>query len=153
MPVEYPKMKHYLLRTRISELLGAAHGKLGVSGTSMPFRPAPEYEFRVADVGWLSPERAKRACIDDDVFGSPEFVVDVLYPSKTHDEAVEKRDLCFSSGCEEFWIIDGALSFIEVAFADGRLKICRTSERIAIAGVQFEASAILDRNALVGGPK
>jgi len=119
----------------------------------MPFRPKPEYELRVADVCWLSPARAKQALVDDDVFGSPEFVVEVLYPSKTHEEACEKRDLCFASGCDEFWIIDGDLSFIEVAFATGTFSVRTNDELVEIGGALHETGSILDTHTLLGGPR
>ena len=117
--VARPKLKHWILRTSITDVFQAAFGKQGKAGCEFPFRPQSEYQFRVADVAWVSRERLKRT-FKGDMLGAPEIVVEVLSPSNTASEMLDKKHLCFAAGCQEFWIVDPKLRFIEVERNGGR---------------------------------
>ena len=72
----------------------------------MPFAPLPEYELRVADVAYLSPERFAQADPEDYIRGAPDLVIEVLSPSNTAAEIYEKEKLCLENGSREFWVVD-----------------------------------------------
>jgi len=134
---------HFDERTRIQrrdEL-----GLLGDASYEFAFRPFPEHELRVADVAWTTSERYEKIDDDDNLQGAPEIVVEVLSPSNTVSEMVEKRELCFSAGCREFWIIDPKKRFIEVTSVGGGPHVYRASDRIAIGSSMYSVDEILGR--------
>ena len=52
-----PKLKHYAIQYRLRRALEVAAGDLGMVEIEMGFRPTAEYEYRVADVAFLSAAR------------------------------------------------------------------------------------------------
>ena len=137
-----PKLKQWILQTGLAERFKEAFGKRGRAGIEFPFRPHPEHELRVADVAWVSRERMNRT-LDGDVLGAPEFIVEVLSPSNTSSEMLDKKHLCFQAGCDEFWIVDPRRAFIEVESRGGVLKVYRGSDRVPVGGVSFSVDEIL----------
>ena len=68
----------------------------------VPFRLLPEYELRTADVAVVSVVRLNQADPEDNLPGAPELVIEVLSPSNTAAEIIEKQGLCLENGCLEF---------------------------------------------------
>jgi Uma2 family endonuclease len=101
-----PKMKHAKLQSRLGRLLRPRAEHLGVVESEVAFRALPEYELRGADVAFVSQARWDATADDDNLPGSPELVIEVLSPSNTKPEMIEKATLCLATGAQEFWIVD-----------------------------------------------
>ena len=61
---------------------------------------------RVADVGWMSRERwtPERRAVALET--APEICVEILSPSNTREEMLEKMTLYYAKGAEEVWLCD-----------------------------------------------
>jgi len=104
--VAAPKWGHSEIQDRVTVLLKGIFGSRGTVMMEMPFQPAAEYEVWVADVAFVSRERAERTAKDEYLQGAPDLVVEVLSPSNTVDEINDKMAICLENGCSSFWVID-----------------------------------------------
>jgi len=52
-------------------------------------------------------------------------------------EMVQKRQICFAAGCEEFWIVDPDGRFVEVFRASGTVAVYNAGGRIPFGGVML----------------
>jgi Uma2 family endonuclease len=129
--VARPKLKYIRVQRRLRRFFDAALGQFGVVENELPFRALPEYELHVADVAYVTRERWERAG-DDDLFGAPDLVIEVLSPSNTAREIKEKADLCLANGCRQFWVVDSRLRQIAVSTPDGLTRIYRSGESILL---------------------
>lgn len=50
---------------------------------------------------------------------APELVIEVLSPSNTVEEILEKEGLCLENGCREFWVLDAKRRQVRVSTPDG----------------------------------
>jgi Uma2 family endonuclease len=114
----FPKMKHSRAQWQLRRLLERAAGQAGIVEKEVGFRPVPEHEYRIADVAFISKGRWDTA--EDYLFGAPEIVIEVLSPSNTATEMLDKEKLCLENGCQEFWIVDPTLQLVKVSTPDGR---------------------------------
>jgi Uma2 family endonuclease len=130
--VARPKWEHELIQRRLFRLLDRALDATGVVMTEFAFRALPEYELRVADVGYVVRERAVSVNADDNLHGAPDLVIEVLSPSNTAREIQEKADLCLANGCLQFWVVDSRLRQIAVSTPDGLTRIYRSGESIPL---------------------
>lgn len=115
-----PKLIHYDLQRRLRRLLDAAADSRWEVDIEMAFRPEREGEFRIADVAMISEERYRRDRGAGYIQGAPELVIEVLSPSNTMVEMLDKRDICLQNGAREFWLADPARRSVEVSTPDGR---------------------------------
>ena len=74
------KRGHQRIQRRILALLTGLAGKEGVVETEMAFRPAPEHEVWMADVGYIKLDRDQATADDEYLTDSPNLVVEVLSP-------------------------------------------------------------------------
>ena len=51
--------------------------------------------------------------------GAPDLVIEVLSPSNTAAEMLDKRNLCLETGSREFWVVDVDHRQVEVSIPDG----------------------------------
>jgi Uma2 family endonuclease len=105
----------------------------GKVAAEVPFRALPEYELRAADVAFVSRERWDAADDDDNLYGSPELVIEILSPSNTKAEMREKAALFLSTGAEEFWIVDPNRKNVTVMSRQGGTLIYEQGTRIPLA--------------------
>lgn len=128
--VTRPKLDHVIAQKRILDLLDTL--KAGIAFTKLGFRPLPEHELRVADVAWIA--NARWVTIDprDHFRGVPDLVIEILSPSKTAAEMVEKEQICLENGCSEFWIVDLARRWVKVSRLDGRTAIYKSGQNIPL---------------------
>jgi Uma2 family endonuclease len=130
--LSFPKIGHKKLQEHLVDLLRPrAEGK-GVVFSEVPFRAVPEYDIRGADVAFVSRERWIAVGDDDDLYGSPELVIEVLSPSNTRAEMREKAGLCLSAGAEEFWVVHPKRRTVTVMHRDGRTLLYAMGQRIPL---------------------
>jgi Uma2 family endonuclease len=72
------KYKHYSIQRRLRRLLEKFAPADAMIDIEFAFQPK-EYEFRIADVAYVSPEREK--AIEGYLNGAPDLVIEVLSPS------------------------------------------------------------------------
>jgi Uma2 family endonuclease len=136
--VSRPMLKHIRVQRRLRRFFDAALGQFGIVENELPFRALPEYELRVADVAYVTRERWDKAD-DDDLFGAPDLVIEVLSPSNTAREIKEKADLCLANGCRQFWAVDSRLRQIAVSTPDGLTRIFGAGESIPLVFAENQA--------------
>jgi Uma2 family endonuclease len=124
--VELPPVKrlHTKLQKRLVSLLEATlnPAEHGVD-KEFPFRPAPEYEVWVADVALFSLALWEQTADDDYFRGVPAIVIEVLSPSNSASEMLEREELCLRHGGQEFWLVDPARESVKVIRADGQSSV------------------------------
>jgi len=118
-----PKRGHQRIQDRIMMLLKRLVGDTGVVQMEMAFRPTPEHEVWQADVACVSVERDTATGDDEYLMGSPELVVEVLSPSNTMDEILERQDICLANGCVSFWTVDPKRQIVMVTTPDRRTVV------------------------------
>jgi Uma2 family endonuclease len=101
-----PKKGHQRIQNRLQGLLQRLAGDRYVVHMEMAFRPTPEHEIWVADVGCVSRERDEATGDDDYLMGAPEIVIEVLSASNTMDEVLDRQDICLDNGSVVFWTVD-----------------------------------------------
>ena len=116
--VPYPKWGHQRLQDRLSILLTGIAGEGYAVRPGKPFRPTPEHELWVADVGCVSRERYDATGEDEYLMGAPDLVIEVLSPSNTVDEINDKMSVCMANGCRSFWTVDGKRKQVSVTEGD-----------------------------------
>ena len=114
------KKRHTELQKRLVSLLEAAldRDEYGVD-KEFPFRPAPEYEVWVADVALFSRALWEQTPDDDYFRGVPVIVIEVLSPSNSASEMLEREEICLRHGGREFWLADSQRETVKVIRADG----------------------------------
>jgi len=123
-----PEHKHYLAQRRLRRLLESAAGDAGEVDTQMAFRAFPEHEYRVADVAFLSKDRWDNIDPNGLLAGVPELVIEVLSPSNTVVEIIDKKTVCLENGAREFWLVDIKHRRVEVSTPDGRGKTYKSGQ-------------------------
>jgi Uma2 family endonuclease len=112
--VTRPKLRHYELQIRLVRELSARLPAYFV-GMELVFRPRPEHEVWAADVGAVVLPRWESADRDGYLEGAPELVIEVLSPSNTVSEMLDKEAMCLSSGAHEFWLVDPVRRVVRVS--------------------------------------
>jgi Uma2 family endonuclease len=130
--VTRPVHKHHLLQERLVELLRPVSSGLGHVTMELAFRALPEYEFRVADVAFVSQERWDQIDPEGNLRGAPDLVIEVLSPSNTAAEMSKKKRLCLENGCREFWVLDADLRQVEVSTPNGITTTYRDGQEIPL---------------------
>jgi len=109
-----PKWGHTQIQARFQALLQNLLGHSYTVTVEMPFRPRPEHEVWVADVGCVASKRDVETPADDYLNGAPDVVIEVLSPSNTVDEINDKMYICMANGCTSFWTVDAKRRVISV---------------------------------------
>jgi Uma2 family endonuclease len=119
---ELPPVKklHTKLQQRLVSLLAAVlrRAEHGID-KEFPFRPAPEYEVWIADVAVFSLAIWEQTAEDDYFRGVPAIVIEVLSPSNTASEMLDRESVCLRYGGQEFWLVDPQRESVKVIRADG----------------------------------
>jgi Uma2 family endonuclease len=74
-----PKLQHARVQWQLRRLLESAAGSAGAVTTEIGFRALPEYEFRIADVAFVSKARWEGS--GDYLDGAPEIVKFSRHPT------------------------------------------------------------------------
>jgi Uma2 family endonuclease len=138
-----PQYKHSLVQQKMMLLLQSAAGDAGSAFVELGFRPLPEHEFRYADVAWASKQRAEAQDPNSYFRGAPDLVVEVLSPSNTVAEVIEKEKLCLENGAREFWVVDIDHHQVRVSTPDGHTVTYKAGQEIPLLfGGQLAVNAI-----------
>lgn len=125
-----PEFPHFRIQRRLRKLLESAAPAEGVAEIEFAFRGLPEYEYRIADVAFVSTDRWEQT--DRYFEGAPDIVIEVLSPSNSAAEMLDKEQLCLENGAKEFWVVDPKSKQVKVSTADGRTIIYKTGQQIPL---------------------
>jgi Uma2 family endonuclease len=127
-----PKWKHYMTQRRLRRLLENAAADTGIVEIEFGFRALVEYEYRRADVAYVFKDRC--ADIDPNGYfqGAPDIVIEVLSPSNTIAEMLDKEKLCLENGSREFWMVDIDRRQIKVSTPDGHTMTYKSGQEIPL---------------------
>ncbi len=137
----FPKSKHWKIQQRIRRIFEEALGGQGEAGTEFAFRPEPEHELWGADVAFVAWDRYDAMDEEDNLAGAPDITVEVLSPSNTASEILEKKDVCLKNGCSEFWVVDPKKGHIEIT--GEKSVIYHSGDSIEVGGKSFTVDDIL----------
>lgn len=143
--VAQPKLKHSAVQRRLRRLLEAAAGEIGIVDSEFGFRPLPEHEFRIADVVFIFQARWQKIDLNGYFEGAPELVAEILSPSNTKAEMLDKKKLCLENGAQEFWVVDIDHRQVEISTPDGRTITYTSGQQIPLflaAGANLNVDAI-----------
>lgn len=127
-----PKHLHSRIQLRLRSLLEAAVRDAGIVTTELGFRPLPEHEYRIADVVFVSRERWDKVPDDGYLEGAPEIVIEVLSPSNSAAEMLDKEQLCLENGSVEFWVVDPRGRQVKVSTTDNRTITYKSGQHIPL---------------------
>lgn len=142
-----PNRTRYLVQLRMQQFLSNAAGNAGVVGTEMPFRPLPEFEYWQADVAFVSRTRWDQIPGERHLDGAPDLVIEVLSPSNTAAEMLDRRNLCLENGSREFWLVDIEHRQVEVSTPDGHSITYKSAQQIPLffaPGKTLDVDAIFE---------
>ena len=138
--VTRPVLKHVFVQKRLMALLDSAGGG-GSALMEVGFRPLPEHELRVADVAYASGQRWSEQDPAGHFRGVPEMVIEVLSPSNTAAEMLDKEQICLENGGREFWVVDIDCRQVKVSTPDGRTVAYKSGQEIPL---QFGGRLVVD---------
>jgi Uma2 family endonuclease len=127
-----PKRKHERIQVRLLRLLMPFADPESHLGMEITFRPFPEHELWVADVAYMSRERFMDSDAEDYTRGAPELVIEILSPSNTATEMLDKEEICLANGTQEFWLISPDRRRIKVTTRDGRTMTFESGQGIPL---------------------
>jgi Uma2 family endonuclease len=127
-----PKHGHKQRQRKLRMLMEGPAVGAGIVETEVGYRPAPDHEYWVADVAFVSQTHWNSVPRNGYLERPPELVIEVLSPSNTAKEIREKKKLCLENGSREFWAVDEAYRQVEVFTPDGRTIIYRTGQQIPL---------------------
>ncbi len=128
--VEFPpvKMIHTKTQKRLVDLLtDCVNPAEFVVIKDLAFRPLAEYELWVADVAVVSLALWDQTADDDYFRGVPAIVIEVLSPSNSEGEMLEREEICLRHGGQEFWIVDPQTMSVKVIRANGASDVLNRS--------------------------
>ena len=126
-----PKKPHTRVQKALFDLLYPLLSGLGFLTLEFPFRPEPEHESWRCDIGFATQERLDND--EDDYFmGAPDLVIEVLSPSNTVDEILDRQDICLDNGCIAFWTVDPKRQTVMVTTPDRKTITYDRSSRVPL---------------------
>ena len=128
-----PRSGHVELQYRMLTLLGSWLTAFGAVRTEYPYRPFPEFDVRVADVAAISRERWEAVDPDDNLYGTPELVIEVRSPSNTERQLRELVSICVNKDTVEFWIVDAKGKSVTVVRPDGTPVVFAAGDTLSLA--------------------
>ena len=140
----FPKARHYKTQWRLLELLKRLAGNAGFVGIEIAFRPLPEHELWAADVAFVSKDRWEQIDPDSYLRGAPELVAEIISPSNTAEEMLDKEKICLEGGCQEFWLLNEKRKQIKVSTPDGVTRTYSEGQEIPLTlfGGSLKVSAV-----------
>ncbi len=126
------KYKHYTIQRRLRRMLENVSPADSLVDTEFAYRPLPEHELWVADVVYVSAAREQGVDPESYLEGAPDLVIEVLSPSNTAAEMLEKEEICLENGTHDFWVIDPVRRSVKVSTPDGRTRTWKSGQEIPL---------------------
>lgn len=128
-----PRSRHAEYQTEIAVILRKSLSA-GLSINECPIQTTEG--VKAVDVAWVSHERRKSKPNDPAYLIAPEICVEVLSPSNTSEEMMERKRLFFEKGAFEFWMcgLEGQMTFFDPVGEIAQSKLCP----------QFPKTVVLD---------
>jgi Uma2 family endonuclease len=127
-----PKHSHHLIQRQLRRLLESAADDAGEITNEFGFRGLPEYEYRIADVAFVSKTRWDRISPEGNLEGAPDIVIEVLSPSNSAAEMLDTEQLCLGNGSHEFWLVDPDRRQVRISTPDGRAVTYKSGQQIPL---------------------
>ncbi len=127
-----PEYDHFLIQQMLRDLLDRAAAGRGRAYTEVAFRALPDGEYRFVDVAYASNERWAQQDPEGYFRGAPDLVIEVLSPSNTIAEMLDKRHLCLENGAREFWLVDIGHRQVDVSTPDGHSITYKSGQEIPL---------------------
>jgi Uma2 family endonuclease len=123
-----PKLPHYLLQGRIRNLLQThAPSNLWVD-IEFAYRPRGGYDYWIADIAIAPLDR-----MTGDYFeGAPLLAIEILSPSNSAREMLDKEQICFENGAQEFWVVDDQRKQVKITSAAGHTATFKAGQQIPL---------------------
>jgi Uma2 family endonuclease len=128
-----PKHRHVNLQLRLSRLLEPRLRSFGEVASEVPYRPFPEFDLRVADLAAVSRARWEAVDPDDNLYGTPELVIEVKSPSNTERQLRELVSICLNKDTLEVWIVDTGRKTVTVVRRDGAPVVFISGDSLSLA--------------------
>jgi Uma2 family endonuclease len=127
-----PALNHIFVQKRLQTLLDSARAA-GYAFVEVGLRMLPEFEYRIADVAWSPREHWAQMDPAGQFMGAPELVIEVLSPSNTVLQLLDREQLCFEDGAREFWIVNIERRQVKVSSPEGRAITYRAGQQIPLS--------------------
>jgi len=128
-----PKSRHLELQDRLRMLLGPKLTEFGAVRIEYPYRPFAEFDLRIADVAAISLSRWGAVDPDDNLYGTPELVIEVKSPSNTERQLRELVSICLNRDTLEVWIVDSTRRSVTVFRGDGIPAVFASGASLSLA--------------------
>jgi len=147
--VEVPRRKpdHVYIQSLLVRWLTAAAEGRGWAAQEFPYRPASNLQFWHADVAYVPNEDWQAMRGQEYPVYAPPLIVEVLSPSNRPGDIQRQRVADFSSGTQEFWVVDPESQTIEVSLRGCPSQIYGPGETVPVAvlpGVALSAAALFE---------
>jgi Uma2 family endonuclease len=130
--VPFPKLKHSRIQKRLYDVVEQAAAGAGSAYVELGFRALPDGEYRRADVAWVSKGRWAEQDQEGYFRGAPDIVIEVLSPSNTMVEMLDKEKLCLENGSAEFWMVDIDRRQVKVSSKNGLSVTYKSGQEIPL---------------------
>ncbi len=130
--VPFPKFEHSLIQETLRDLFTTASADAGRAFVELGFRALPDGEYRRADVAWVSKSRRAEQDVKGYFRGAPDIVIEVLSPSNTVAEMLDKEKLCLENGSAEFWMADIDRRQVKISTPDGHTITYKSGQEIPL---------------------
>lgn len=126
-----PALNHMFAQKRLQTLLDSA-SETGSAYVEVGLRMEPEYEYRIADVAWSPREHWAGVDPNGKFMGVPELVIEILSPSNTAAQLLDREQLSLDNGAREFWVVSIERRQVKVTSRDGRVATYRAGQQIPL---------------------
>jgi Uma2 family endonuclease len=126
------KWKHFVIQERMRLLIADAAGAAGHVVTQIAFKPLPDHEYWIADVAFVSKERWEQTDPDGYFQGAPDLVIEIVSPSNTAAEMLDKETTCLENGARQFWVVDEDRRQVKVSTPDGHTVTYKSGQEIPL---------------------
>ncbi len=127
-----PKLGHTLIQGNLTDNLVPRFRAAGRVLTEVGFRTPGGRNYRIADVAFVTKARLAASSDDGCLESAPELVVEVLSPSNSASEMLDREQLCLENGTLEFWVVDPKRRQVRVSKQEGRPRSYKAGDEIPL---------------------
>jgi Uma2 family endonuclease len=75
----------------------------------------------------------KKIITEDNIFGSPDLIIEIISPSSAYYDLLEKKELYAAHGVKEYWIVEPKKQWIEVFInQNGKFELDQRVEQTGV---------------------